>query len=713
MLYEKKKAGGREELKKDSAAFANGGRKKAPGAARMLSLIRENIHYNIGLLWLGLVIMLFNYPVNLALQLSNLDSSTVVSYSTQSSMGGASQVFTAEKVPGFSENAVRIANRVLDGSYTVIAAIVVAAAILCAWGMFRYLFQKPMTDFYNSQPIRRGTRFFANYLSGILIMLICSAAGLLGAVLVSAGWQIGELYYLHALYANIGWLLLFLLCYNFFVIAILLAGNLGTAVGAALCFLAAGPALEELLDSLMSFYFSTFLELSEHTMKALFRCSPIYLIGEHLELVNTYRVEQREGDLLLLGLALASAVLCFIAFLLFLRRPSEAAGQSAAFQWSKRPARLILSIFIGLYASLLAVGTYSFAWSIFFLLTGTVLTHAVLEIVFHMDVRALFRDRIELGFCAAAALLILCCFHFDWIGYDRWLPDREAVASVGVDAEYAGFLEERGAAARAKKHYEIVEEAEKREAKAALRSASYYDSGIDEPLAERMHLSDQEDIACVIGMAKAAEEESVHGAVLEENVPMQVTYRMKNGSIRRRRYFVPEEAFSERMPVLYQSEEYKEALYPILRLTPEEVGVFGLAFRDDPSAQEAAAQAKAHYPVDTDQFSSDWYYGYENVRFNLDTDKTLEKKLLTALQKDLRAMQFSDYHEWVKNDADGISRLRTELLYYIPQEEILLEQEFGSDMRRYGWRFEDKYPVLDCFTEVKKILQEYGLLPEA
>lgn len=729
--------------KKPEASVSKGARGKTEAVKtdirQFFGLIRENIHESIGVLWLGLVVMLFNYPVNLALQLSSLRQSFqqtgAVTFTKQLSEQDPSvSVFFAEKTPDFMKEAKALSRHVLDGSQTLIYFIIVAAALLCAYAMFRYLFRKTMVDYYHSQPFKRAFRFWANYLSGILIFLICLACGLFAAYLVCAAFQVsGSITMSRLVFANAGWFLLFLLCYQVFLLAILLTGSIGTAIGAAFFLFAAGPLLSQLFTALMSSYFTTFVSIDPRIEEFLLRLSPFYLAGHFLNGLNPGSgISLSREPWLLPGMAFRAALLCGVCLLLFLRRPSEAAGTAMAFAKSKRPFRLLLSVMMGLCCSLFGIGVHSFGWSLFFLLAGTVLTHAILEIVFCMDVRALFRDKLELGSCVLCAGMLLCLLHFDWIGYDSWLPARDALASVSISESYAHSLEARLAIPLAKQTYSAYDKLPGRDELVPGQMVNFYDQDPASEL-DLMQLTKQSDIDQIFAMAKAglanqntadfsvAAEEAIP-VILDkadgpeadgeaddaQTIPLHVRYRMKNGRQHERIYQVPEPVFLQCMNTLFRSSDYKTALFPILQLNASDLGTFGLTYPEGSAYREAVQRAKQDFADETAYFPNNWFQSSQTRTFAFGKDKTFSAELLKALQTDLSNMQFTDYAAWYSRDVNGNATLRKPILHYLPKETLLLADAAGEAYCPIT--YEDIYPVFDSFTAVRAVLKAHGLL---
>lgn len=70
---------------------------------------------------------------------------------------------------------------------------------------------------------------------------------------------------------------------------------------------------------------------------------------------------------------------------------------------------------------------------VFGVVCGSVISHCVIESIYHFDFRKLFSHKEQLAFSTLAALAILFSFRFDVFGYDTYLPSADKVAYASVD----------------------------------------------------------------------------------------------------------------------------------------------------------------------------------------------------------------------------------------------------------------------------------------
>lgn len=61
-----------------------------------------------------------------------------------------------------------------------------------------------------------------------------------------------------------------------------------------------------------------------------------------------------------------------------------------------------------------------------------VLSHCVIEIIYHFDFKKLFANRISMVVCAVAAALIFSVFRFDLLQYDHYMPDQSKLQSMAI-----------------------------------------------------------------------------------------------------------------------------------------------------------------------------------------------------------------------------------------------------------------------------------------
>ena len=328
----------------------------------------------------------------------------------------------------------------VSGCLVLILYVSIALGVLCAIQGFSYLHARRKVDFYHSLLIRREKLLLAQVTIGIadylvpavVFMLLLMCVGVLrGAFTMkafAAGWA-----------SVLAGLVFFLLSYALTALAMLLTGRIlvgicGTAV--LFCYI---PALAMLLEGYASKYFDTFcmtMIVGRAELWAVAKYgSPIswaYIVSKNLMKSSSW-----------MSLAAAAIVAVLILLLdveVYRRRSAEAAGNSMAFD---RPAAVIRVLLVTVLTLASAVFFGSMdgqhdLWTIFGYVFGLLLSYAVVQMIYYLDIRKIFAGKGSILLSAAAAALVIAVFRFDLIGYDSYLPKQEDITNISMDA--GGFV---------------------------------------------------------------------------------------------------------------------------------------------------------------------------------------------------------------------------------------------------------------------------------
>lgn len=730
------------------------------GTGGLLPLIRQNLSGNLWLIVVGLIAMLFNYPVNMAVQLStisaryaakgvSLSSALYAAGAEGSSLlsGGDAASKAAEQgvtpaLLGQQEKLLReignAANGVLLGTHTLIAFLIPVAAVVCAFAMFRYLYSREQTDFYHSLPVRREKRFAAHYLSGALIMAGSYLLGLLGAFLIAGLFRAKGLMFREILLMNAGFLLMFFLHYSVALLAMLLAGTLPAGVLLTGWIYGVGPFAATVFSLLKSSCFSTLWDPQGAEQK-LWYLSPVKYLLDFYEYVmllagrNNYTrfaYDRRLAALLpsvwrAVLLAAALTLLCTVlALWVYRKRRSESAGSALAFAPVKRPFRVISTVLGALAMSLIGAGFESLFWMLFFVLAGTVLIHGMTEALIQLDVRRALCHKAELLLCAVLGILTVLGFYYDVAGYDRHVPKAESVVSASVDT---GLYRNdyMTAAADVKERYGSLSDGSFDE-ETAESGSYYYDRWAD----EETPVTDPAVLEKIRALAEAGSR-TVHAkfdqsAVLDVNETetfyVMICWKLKNGNTDKRRYYIARTPETEQLAdEIFRSQEFKEAEYPILGLDSAQAGLFALV----PGGETAGNEALLTLPEIGKEFDTLYYRVQRQEICDLSAlSEEFEKQLLAALQEDIRNMSREEADAMnVAAESDAEDADQGDYLLYVPQEELralelrrerterqiaagLLDRENISDP---VYDYYDIYRITDGMPHVRKLLAENGL----
>ncbi|MFI3175520.1 MAG: hypothetical protein R3Y53_10045 [Bacillota bacterium] len=360
-------------------------------------------------------------------------------------------------------DAVGIANvmdnyilHVLTLDNEMMKSLLAGLGILVACVVFRYLHSKKQTDFYHSLPIKRSTLFWNQYLFGIVLVLplyfIATGISFLYADMAMKVYGgISGLAAKEILITQIAYVLIFLLSYTTSAIANILVGN--TIIGLILsgllllCF----DWILTVKDYLVSCF------LSQVTVNyynfALTKHSPLYNLlsvrSHDLEFnffddvsdpriysytdANDY-VSMSELNMAFILYTLLVVVLIAAAYYLFLKRPSESAGNCLSFKISKPIFK-----YLGVVLVSITFGLFFYEWfraSSVALYGGmalfAVLFHCTVEIIYDFDFKSIFKNAKSIVGCFIIAAGVVLVFQYDVLAIDKKVPKPTAVESVRV-----------------------------------------------------------------------------------------------------------------------------------------------------------------------------------------------------------------------------------------------------------------------------------------
>lgn len=328
---------------------------------------------------------------------------------------------------------------VLSASLTAIFGAVVVG-LEC----FHYLQQKSMVDTYHSLPVSKTQLFGIKYINGLLIWLVpyllCTALTLTfaGILLARVGGREGIPRLLLEAANNTAVLVtMFLLVYHLLLLATMLTGNMLNTLAVA-CILGCGviAAYGLTLGFTTTFFNTHYAELKGLALASFGSPlgAPIVLLSTYLD--NDFQVGNGFPAFLLKCMALV-LILGALAWLAYLRRPSEWAGRGLTLWWVAGPLRFFVSVLGGMsgwvFLYYLTSGSAGrTVWSFFGALLGGILCYGVLDVVFSMDFKAFFRHKWGMGMAMAAALTLCIGFQKDWMGFDRYLPDQGQIRAASI-----------------------------------------------------------------------------------------------------------------------------------------------------------------------------------------------------------------------------------------------------------------------------------------
>ena len=405
------------------------------------------------------------------------------------------------------------------------AILAMLIGVYLGFDFFKYMHSKKETDFYESMPIRKQTWFKTLLIAsiGIFVILAAVAIGLELAIVYGLGYG-SAIILQNMLWGLVCMIGVFLASWATTVLAIVMTGHpivafLGLGVLASY--------IPLIISNLIPLYASEFFRTYVHrdispnyyyfspvtlAYKASYHWnynSDVWNIGEHW----TY----------LLGCFVFALVIGIIAYLLFLRRPSETAGRAMAFERLNAVIRILIVIPIALYAGLLLneIAAYaSFIWLLFGVIFVACLIHGIMECIFQFDIKALVSKKRQLLFTILFCLGFVFVFWADIFQYDKYMPEARNVKSVQIDT----YLFDDNAKGVWDEHKDGLTGENVDDALAVIEDI-------------RQHNESTEDVTYTNDFT--------------------VTYILKNGTERQRRYSYYGNEFPESLDILSATEDFK------------------------------------------------------------------------------------------------------------------------------------------------------------
>ncbi len=426
-----------------------------------------------------------------------------------------------------------------DGRYPIVMLIFFITAIVMGISTFAYLHNKKQVDFYHSLPVKRNLWFAVHISTGILIpagiYLIAASVSLVVAGVNGVRLSVIFPYAIHGFFFHI---LYYILIYITVVLAVIMTGTKLAAILGTAVFFIYFPAVSGLMVSFYALFFDTYYYGAPTIWnKVVSKISPIYeLILAVSDGVAIGHVVGTAGAILGLGL---------ISFLLYQKRPSEAAGKTMAFAWSKGIIKVFLVIAFGLTGGLFFYSIRdTLAWLVFGVIVGVVISHCVIEVIYHSDFKKLFCHEKTMAACMAVGLLISLAFYFDFFRYDEYVPSDSQVAYSSIDFGNDHWV-----------------------------SYTYYFDISDEreDVLTRGRITDQTEAVLGIAQEGIRQLDKDISFDYDQWSNVVICYTMKSGRKVYRQYYMYLDPVMDLADQIYLDLNYKKALYPGLDLELSEV----------------------------------------------------------------------------------------------------------------------------------------------
>lgn len=525
-------------------------------------LLKEDFKQRVWSFTITILILFFSLPVATATIISSYDQS--ISGITFDPMLPERRIrYLRETIFGL----LSTENKIFD-------IVLIGLTILIAVSGFIYLYKKQRTDFYHALPVKREIMYSVVVLDGILIIAIPYfifnlISGLILAMAIADITVIGTIlsFFLIRMMGII-------LCFMTVVLAITLTGNALISIFGTIFFYGYLPFVILIREGLYSSYYLTYIGNEEALAYALKHSSPVsYMMFSETQGFGVW--------IKIICLLLWSVTLFFIGMILHKKRKSEYAGRAMAFKITQTPIKFLMVIPFGLVGALfMRTIMENIFWVIFGMLCGTIISHCVIEIIYHSDFKKIFANIKHMGIAILVCMGVLLIFYFDLTGFETYFPKEAQLEAIGIWDNYLEIHTE-----------ELYQNLKVERDKNGNPEWVSIDFSVDEKrvIGDTMKLTDYHSIQILVNegmeyiknrrmnLEKPASylymediTEEIDGEYIERK-SMFFTYHLKNGKKIRRKYFVDVKKNTEVLENIYNSQEYKQAVYPILSRNSEEI----------------------------------------------------------------------------------------------------------------------------------------------
>ena len=418
----------------------------------------------------------------------------------------------------------------------------IVLGIYLAFEFFRYMHSRKESDFYDSMPIRREKWFLNLFAASVGLFLILTIVSFIIEFLIVFGiGYASKRIFLRMLWNFACTIGVFLACWVSTVLTMIMTGH---SVIAFLGFGVLASYIPLIVGYLFPLYANTFLKtyVYKGISSVYYYCSPISLAYKATHNYSYWNID--EHWTYLIGCYVFAVLVGLVAYLLFLRRPSETAGRAMAFEKANSWIRVLLVIPLALYAGLFlneVTSIGSTVWLLFGVIFASCLLHGIIEAIFQFDIRAIVSKKKQLIFTILFCLAFVFAFWTDVFQFDNYVPNEKDIKAIKIDTY---LFDQNG------KYSEEWENG---------LSGEYVDDALAviKDIREYMNASDSVDYIYANDFT--------------------VTYELKNGITRQRRYPYYGNEFPKSLDELSMTEEFKNdycILYHLDKVDISSVSVF-------------------------------------------------------------------------------------------------------------------------------------------
>lgn len=417
-------------------------------------------------------------------------------------------------------------------------ALAIGYAFLLGLTSFNYLYKSKTIDFYFSIPKKKMAFFRDVCINSILIYTIISAVSyfLSTVFAVVMGLSLTKEVAGVILFGYVSNFIVFLAYYGICALAQSVCGNTFISILMAAFFSFIELAIRFTVRLLESIYLKTYADVDGYLSGEVWS-APIY---------NTLRTMDASSCIKNAIIAVVAFVLAFFAYKFY---KGEFAGKAVVYKGVRYLVKISVSLLAAVWAALILVDfvSYSDKERVLYLILGSVLgaviVSSISEIVFALDIHAMFKRFWQGPILAIASVIVMCSFIYDWYSFDSYVPKKEEVVDCAI-ALTSG---------EANQQYLITDDLQ-----LEYCSATQYAS-------EYMHLpyTDEMQKFSEIGMQTSREwiedESEKHGFYYNVNI----IYRLKNKKTVYRKLCIPDTTDENLLNSIVGSDEYKQVSFTL------------------------------------------------------------------------------------------------------------------------------------------------------
>ncbi|MEE3393691.1 MAG: hypothetical protein VZR00_08875 [Lachnospiraceae bacterium] len=472
--------------------------------------------------------------------------------------------------------------------------LTIVFAFVSAFVSFSYVHSKKQTDFFDSQPIRRRSRFAGIFISNIaafaVIFVLTSVLG--GLFCAARGYMNGDLF-ISLIKMDIYESIIFFAFFAMFSLAALVTGTSFISVLASLVFMLYEPLLSLMISGMTSVFY-------DFPASDLLPNYP----GFTLPMLALYRTP---GKWILLAIFVSGIVCTGLAYAADHFRKNENAGVPVTFGWIRHLVKAMIGLlaaalsFLILYANFGSITVSAILSGLF-----TLMVSIILECIFGLDIRSWKRNIPGSVAIAVIGIVLILCGRQAVKTYEYWVPDADQISSAAVY----------------KYGYTPVFYIGTSTTDVKTDGKEYSNAALRKLISKTMHIKDVDTIVKLAksgtDFMKSRSSGSLDVSGDQNYDTLLFIYHMKNGRTKYRALYVPQDAVKKYFIPLTQTEEFKEAFF---------VHAYDSDYKD--KLTDSGLLFAVQYPHYDDGYETDTSAAYRS------DDGNISKGFLEAYMKDL------------------------------------------------------------------------------